>query len=188
MERQPFLASSFFRPEHGNILWSRQWEVEFNRTMFVTNFTQYEYEGIQRALGRAEITQLSQYDEIYNFFMNHYGGAQFGMSPPKYWARDNTTDPMLSVNTKWNQDKVFAQARLMGDNPLQLQRVTKDCDVGVSWDSLFSAHLNKTFSWTSAIQAVLGESVSLDSVSGFGHRLCESSTINLSLTCCKTKL
>lgn len=81
--------------------------------------------------------------------------------PEGFWQRDNATDPFLSVNQRWNDDAVFAQARLMATNPVQIQRLTvAGSSTGMSWDKLEPLLNTDDFDWDSHIQSELGMNMS----------------------------
>lgn len=108
---------------------------------------------------------MSQLDDLYNFFMNDYTiHTQLGTTvsesdlPEGFWKRDNATDPFLSVDERWNNDDVFAQARLMATNPVQIQRVTLRANgIGMHLNRL-ERLLNKTFQWDKHFQSTVGVS------------------------------
>ena len=138
-----------------------EWSIVFNQTLAATSRLNASW---YRQSSFNEITNTSQYARIYDYFMDHYGdGISQSEKPAGLWVRDNFTDPRLSDEERWNNDEVFAQERLMGVNPLQLERVTKSGSVGVTWSALRGS-LNATFDWNRAIQIVLGAESSVDKV------------------------
>eukprot|EP00117_Sycon_ciliatum_P027135 scpid47953/ scgid22111/ Arachidonate 5-lipoxygenase len=163
MWRGPLESTSTKISEIASFLLFKEWTQAFQATMQATNTTQYAWLAKAR-LG--SITKISQLDDLYNFFMNNYtihsppqsstGASQ--QLPEGFWQRDNSTDPFLSINQRWNDDEVFAQARLMATNPLQIQRVTLgDSGVGMSLDRL-KPLMSKTFQWNRHFKRTVGVS------------------------------
>ena len=143
---------------------SEEWKLAFRQTLFATSTTQVEFYQSRPDDETNRITNISQYGEIYNFFMNNYGTSLPDSAKPQgFWSRDNTTDPRLSVDERWNNDDVFSQSRLMGVNPVEIERVSESESVGMEWKSL-EAMLNSTFNWNEAVSAVIPDGNSIKQV------------------------
>lgn len=160
LNRTVFNESEIAHPEHGNILSSPNWLGEFFTTLNASFATQKR---LFEAFPSHKIEHLSQYTDIYEFFMNDYPHLK---PASKYWHRENSTDPKLGQDERWTLDSVFEQSRLMGDNPLQIQRVTRDGQVGIAWSTL-NDMLNNAFpeAFNSMVSDILGPESTIESVS-----------------------
>ena len=131
-----------------------EWNTSFYQTLVSSESTEIAFQRNNSVA--SETPTLNDYKTIYDFFMNHYGDNLPAKSKPKgLWSRDVDTDPRLSENERWNDDKVFAQTRLMGVNPVQIERVTENNSIGIHWSSLRRS-LNSSFDWDAAVHAALG--------------------------------
>ena len=146
---------------------SAEWQLAFGQTLLATTTTEKTFYETRPASQSNIITNISQYTEIYDFFMNNYGTTLPDSAKPQgFWSRDNTTDPRLSVDERWNNDDVFSQSRLMGVNPVEIERVTESESVGMEWKAL-EAMLNSTFNWNEAVSAVIPDVNSIEEVRNF---------------------
>ncbi|KAJ7321453.1 hypothetical protein OS493_035027 [Desmophyllum pertusum] len=83
---------------------------------------------------------------IYAFFRK----AQAAFGDP-YFKNPSDEEPFQDIIKYWMRDKVFAEQRLAGVNPMTLMRVTTDRDkVGIKWTELKKT-LNQEFDWDNLI-------------------------------------
>ncbi|XP_065182404.1 polyunsaturated fatty acid 5-lipoxygenase-like [Sycon ciliatum] len=138
---------------HYFVAFNPTWCQDFTYTMQATHATGLIYEVTHPP---TLISKMSYYTTVYEFFRDNYGiGMSQAKRPPGLWTPDNATDPLLPQDNHWNDDNVFGQLRLMGVNPLQLQRVTYNWSVGVHYQQL-QAMLNTTLDLAVAIKMALG--------------------------------
>ena len=179
MYRGPLQSSSKEVAEIASFLLFKEWTQAFEATMKATTSTGKAWM-LQNPI--SNISDMTQLDNLYNFFMNHYtihnevstSTANTATSttedvvpsddlPEGFWERDNITDPFLSINQRWNDDNIFAQSRLMATNPLQIQRVTSssesDSDIGMNWKRLFPLLNKRDFDWEAEVRNVVGMSI-----------------------------
>ena len=179
MYRGPLQSSSKEVAEVASFLLFKEWTQAFEATMKATTSTGKAWM-LQNPI--SNISDMTQLDNLYNYFMNHYtihnevstSTANTATSttedvvasddlPEGFWERDNITDPFLSINQRWNDDNIFAQSRLMATNPLQIQRVTSssesDSDIGMNWKRLFPLLNKRDFDWEAEVRNVVGMSI-----------------------------
>ncbi|XP_078353116.1 polyunsaturated fatty acid 5-lipoxygenase-like [Oculina patagonica] len=93
-----------------------------------------------------DIQSFADFVKIYAFFRKAQG--EFG---DPYFKNPSDEEPFKDVITHWMRDKVFAEQRLAGVNPMTLTRVTTDRDkVGIKWTEL-NKTLNQEFDWNNLI-------------------------------------
>ena len=154
------LNTTYFRT-HENILNWPNWTVAFDTTLEATKILKEEWEN---ARSFQSVTEISQYAEMYHFFMENY--AKNIPQPPQghIMVGGIGYDPQLIDDYRWNDDNIFGQLRLMGNNPVQLQRVVLTqaesnlpVQGGMMWHEL-SAMLNHNFSFDQAVQWAMNDS------------------------------
>ena len=177
MHRGPLQSSSKEVAEVASFLLFKEWTQAFEATMKATTSTGKAWM-LQNPI--SNISDMTQLDNLYNYFMNHYtihdevstSTANTATSttedvmasddlPEGFWERDNITDPFLSINQRWNDDNIFAQSRLMATNPLQIQRVTSssESEIGMNWKRLFPLLNKRDFDWEAEVRNVVGMSI-----------------------------
>ena len=124
-----------------------RWLQKWLNGVFLVNQTAIRF---LSGFGKPNITDVNDYLQIYEHFLDWFGEGN--PRPDSFWRRDNATDPKLRVDDRWNDDDVFAQSRLVGYNPAQIERVTEGETVGANWRELYSKKLNPTFDWDAAVQ------------------------------------
>ncbi|KAL9951790.1 hypothetical protein ACROYT_G044517 [Oculina patagonica] len=93
-----------------------------------------------------DIQSFADFVKIYAFFRK----AQAAFGDP-YFKHPSDEEPFQDVIAYWMRDKVFAEQRLAGVNPMTLQRVSTDRDnVGIKWSELKKI-LNQEFDWKNLI-------------------------------------
>ncbi|KAK3712221.1 hypothetical protein QZH41_009769, partial [Actinostola sp. cb2023] len=66
----------------------------------------------------------------------------------------SSVEPFQSDMTKWISDRLFAEQRLAGVNPMTIQRVTFSRKIGMHWDKL-KKMLNRKFNLIAAVSRLL---------------------------------
>lgn len=93
-----------------------------------------------------DIESFEDFVKIYAFFRK----AQASFGDP-YFKSASDEEPFQDIIKYWMRDKVFAEQRLAGVNPMTLMRVTTDRDsVGIKWTKLKET-LNQEFDWENLI-------------------------------------
>ena len=146
----PLLARS---PPLPSSLLSQKWLARFAHGTASAKVTALRF---LRVLGKAAITDINDYKQMYDFFQHNFGTGDSARDAI-FLHSDIATDPFLGVNDRWNDDDVFAQAAISGINPVQIERVTGNESVGADWQEL-QASLNPAVSWDEAVQYVLPNS------------------------------
>ncbi|XP_022779753.1 allene oxide synthase-lipoxygenase protein-like isoform X2 [Stylophora pistillata] len=92
-----------------------------------------------------DIQSFADFVEIYTFFRK----AQEALGDP-YFKNPSDEEPFQNIIKYWMRDKVFAEQRLAGVNPMTLKRISTDKDVGLKWSELKKV-LNQKFDWDNLI-------------------------------------
>lgn len=93
-----------------------------------------------------DIQSFADFVKIYTFFRK----AQEKLGDP-YFKNPSDEEPFQNIIKYWMRDKVFAEQRLAGVNPMTLMRISTDREnVGLKWSELKKV-LNQEFDWENLI-------------------------------------
>lgn len=93
-----------------------------------------------------DIQSFADFVKIYTFFRK----AQEQLGDP-YFKNPSDEEPFQNIIKYWMRDKVFAEQRLAGVNPMTLMRISTDREnVGLKWSELKKV-LNQEFDWENLI-------------------------------------
>jgi len=119
---------------------------EFNIYLAKTNGTAEIHKQWEKINANQDIQSFADFVKIYAFFRK----AQAALGDP-FFKTPSDVEPFKDLITYWMQDKVFAEQRLAGVNPMTLMRVSSDRDtVGIKWKELKKT-LNQDFDWDNLI-------------------------------------
>lgn len=155
--RRDILGHSGIEGKLASMILFPEWTTAFVASFDATRALSEAWDKLHPSM--TNITDMRQYDELYNFFMNHYEDYVPKKMKQRYefWTRDNLTDPFLTINKTWNDDLVFAQTRLMGVNPVQIECVTPDnSKVGYRLSDLMPMLNSTGFNWDKAVENATG--------------------------------
>ena len=143
--------------EAANLFLFREWDEAFlasyNATKSLTKAWEKEHSSWR------EISTVEQFNKLYRYFMENFRDhlPEQAKRRFKYW-RPASGDLSLNLTRggRWNNDSVFGQERLVGVNPVQIQRVTLEGrGVGMTIDRL-RRMLSGAFDWDQAVRNVTG--------------------------------
>ncbi|XP_031553186.1 arachidonate 5-lipoxygenase-like [Actinia tenebrosa] len=108
---------------------------------------------------KKEFNSIKDYEEVYHFFINQMKNTS------KLFRFPFDTLPFKSVvnSNTWKEDRVFAELRLAGLNPMCIQKVSLHQGQGVTWSSL-SRRLNMNTHWEHVIQRAFGRTLPLQMI------------------------
>jgi len=120
--------------------------------------------GLAHHLGKEPINHISEYLSLSNWFQNAMENkGLLTKKLEKYTKLPSRHEDFINNKPAWISDKLFAQQRLAGTNPMSIQRVTNHGEeaMGLDWSKLKKT-LNPKFSWDSAVGDALKSTDSLE--------------------------
>ncbi|XP_065183061.1 polyunsaturated fatty acid 5-lipoxygenase-like [Sycon ciliatum] len=146
------LLNSTVGPMLEYYLWPN-WTEAFTITMNATRKVALDWKK-NSSHEKDNFNTIAQYGQLYRYFMDHYGDDAPQPTRGVVLKRGIGYDPNLTQDYRWVNDNIFGQERLMGNNPVQLQRVVDGAEesgrvagqpsVGITWKHLASM-LNTTY-------------------------------------------
>ncbi|KAL9951788.1 hypothetical protein ACROYT_G044515 [Oculina patagonica] len=120
---------------------------EFNIFLTKTKGASAVFEKWAKLNAGQDVQSFADFVKIYAFFRK----AQAAFGDP-FFKNPTDEEPFQDLITQWKSDKVFAEQRLAGVNPMTLMRVTNDTgNVGIKWNEL-KEKLNQEFDWDNLIK------------------------------------
>ncbi|XP_065178678.1 linoleate 9/13-lipoxygenase-like isoform X2 [Sycon ciliatum] len=98
------------------------------------------------------VTEFDTYANVTNFFRETYSNSPPIPAEYRPWTFHPATDPNITVDARWNDDRVFAASRLAGYNPGSIYRIGSR---GLPLSKVRQFR-NTDFDWDSAVQAASG--------------------------------
>ena len=146
-----------------NLIYYRDWDEAFKASEEATVGLAESWKKDHKCW--KNISNIEQFNELYNYFMEHFREhiprEMLENKPYTFWSpASDELKINLTEGDRWNDDSVFGQERLIGVNPVQIQRVTPNgSKVGMTINTLFNGRLSNSFNWNEAVRNVTGMNV-----------------------------
>ncbi|XP_068693446.1 polyunsaturated fatty acid 5-lipoxygenase-like [Montipora foliosa] len=110
---------------------------------------------------KKEFSKISDYEKVYHFFMKQQQNNARLHPFFRFPSQEELFKDVVN-NVTWRDDRVFAEQRLAGLNPMALMKVTVDQgSIGVGWTEL-QQRLNPNYDWDQAVGNSMAKKIKLE--------------------------